>query len=346
MNFWETSTQREFVHTHSCHIAQSRKSTNMPESRSLASDLANAARGVLMGAADIIPGVSGGTVALLLGIYPRLLTAISHVDGELWRLLRGRNWSGAARHLDLRFLLTLAIGILSGILTLAGVLHRLLHDYRQQTLAAFFGLILASGIVVLRMVKPTSDEQRVWCVVLGALAAVFAAWLVLGGHLQPREGLAYVFVCGAIAICAMILPGVSGAYILVLLGKYEAITEILHKLKAGEADSGDLVTLAVFSAGCLVGLIAFSKVLKALLARYYSPTMAVLGGFMIGSLAKVWPFQQAIAGEQEITKTTITKPVMPEALDAKVATCAVIAVVAFVAVVAADSLARNRREKA
>lgn len=315
----------------------------MPESRSVVADLTNVARGVLMGAADIIPGVSGGTVALLLGIYPRLLTAISHVDAQLWRFVRQREWSRAVNYLDLRFLIALFVGVLTGIVTLAGVLHMLLHDYRQQTLAAFFGLILASGIIVLRMVRPKSEVQHTWCVALGALAALFAAWLVLGSHLQPQEGPTYVFACGAIAICAMILPGVSGAYILVLLGKYEAITEILHKLKAGEVSSADLLTLAVFCAGCLVGLIAFSKVLKALLARHYSLTMAVLGGFMIGSLAKVWPFQEAIAGDEEITKTTITKPVMPETFDAQVATCAAIAVASMLVVIVADAVARRGR---
>lgn len=294
-----------------------------------------------MGAADIIPGVSGGTVALLLGIYPRLLTAISHVDGKFLRLVASRRWVAAAGYIDLRFLLTLAFGILVGILTLADVIHYLLDHHRAETMAGFFGLILASGILVVRMANPTSSEQRAYCVVLGVLAVVFAAWLVSGSYLDPRPGLAYTFVCGAVAICAMILPGISGAYILVLLGKYEAITEILHRLKAWEVSGDDLLTLAVFATGCVVGLLAFSKVLKALLARFHSETMAVLGGFMIGSLLKVWPFQQAETPGEAITKTTVTHPIWPPELDRQVMACAAIAAAAFALVLAIDYVARK-----
>lgn len=313
----------------------------MPSRRLLVVDMLNAARGLLMGAADIIPGVSGGTVALLLGIYPRLLTAISHVDGQLFTHLSHGHWRAAAKHLDLRFLLALAAGIVTGGVTLAGMLHFLLRDYRPQTLAAFFGLILASSVIVLRMIKPNSRQQTATCWILGTTAAGLAVWLVMSTYLQPREGLLYVFLCGAIAICAMILPGVSGAYILVLLGKYEDITGIVHRLKSFDVTGSDLLTLVVFAAGCLVGLLSFSKVLKALLTRYYNPTMAVLGGFMVGSLVKVWPFQVPIDGETEITKTTITKLFWPEAFDTHVAVCLAIAVMAFVVVIAADYVATH-----
>lgn len=310
----------------------------MPSPRSFAADLLNAARGLLMGSADIIPGVSGGTVALLLGIYPRLLGALSSVDAELGRLVLGGQWRKAAEHLDLRFLLALAAGILTGIVTLAGVLHWLLEEYRRETLAAFFGLILASSILVIRMVQPRA-EQQVRCWLLGLAATGFAAWLVLGGHLKTPDSLPALFLSGAIAICAMILPGISGAYILVLLGKYEYVTGILHHLKAGEVSAGELGALAVFAAGCLVGLLSFSKVLKLLLARYYSPTMAVLGGFMIGSLAKVWPYQSVV---EVVDEKEITRPTWPEAMDGQVAMCLAIAVGAFVAVIVADAIARRQ----
>lgn len=314
----------------------------MPTPPSLASDCLNALRGLFMGAADIIPGVSGGTVALLVGIYPRLLTAISHFDARLVRLLATRRWLDAARHVDLRFLVALGIGIGTGILTLAGLLHYLLDHHRAETLAAFFGLILASSILVARMANPTSGEQRVRCIMFGIAAAVFAAWLVSGSYLQPRDSLLYVFGSGAIAICAMILPGISGAYILVLLGEYEAITGILHRLKAREITSDDAVTLVVFASGCAIGLLAFSKVLRALLARFHSETMAVLGGFMIGSLLKVWPFQQAATAGEEITKTTVTHPVWPEELSQHVLVCSAIAISACGLVIVADRIAHMR----
>lgn len=296
-----------------------------------------------MGAADIIPGVSGGTVALLLGIYPRLLTAISHFDAQLVRhLLRGQ-WLSAARHVDLRFLVALALGIATGILTLAGVIHFLLEDLRAQTLSGFFGLILASGILVARMAKPDPGGQATLCVILGVIAAILAAWLVSGSYLEPRDSLLYVFMSGAVAICAMILPGISGAYILVLLGEYEVVTDILHRLKSGAISSGDIATLVVFALGCVVGLLSFSKVLRAMLARWYSETMAVLGGFMIGSLLKIWPFQVAEDGSAEITKTTITRPAWPDQLNSHVITCAVIALAAFAFVIIVDHVARNVR---
>lgn len=313
----------------------------MLQPRSIVSDFLNAGRGLLMGGADIIPGVSGGTVALLLGIYPQLVTAISNIDGEFLRLVVGREWSKAASHIDLRFLVALAVGILAGILTLAGVIHYLLDHHRAETLAGFFGLILASSILVARMAEPTPGEQRARCIFLGLVAVALAAWLVSGSHLQSSDSRSYVFVCGAIAICAMILPGISGAYILVLLGLYEPITDILHRLKALDISVGDGVTLAVFALGCVVGLLAFSKLLRALLARFHSETMSVLGGFMIGSLLKVWPFQQSDIPGEELTKTSVTHPVLPQAFDQQVVACAVIATVAFAAVMLIDRVARR-----
>ncbi len=296
-----------------------------------------------MGGADIIPGVSGGTVALLLGIYPQLVTAISSIDREFLRLVVGREWSKAASHIDLRFLVALAVGILAGILTLAGVVHYLLDHHRAETLAGFFGLILASSILVARMAEPTSGEHRARCILLGLVAVALAAWLVSGSYLQPGDSLLYVFVCGVIAICAMILPGISGAYILVLLGQYEPITDILHRLKALDISASDAVTLAVFALGCIVGLLAFSKLLRALLARFHGETMSMLGGFMIGSLLKVWPFQQSNVPGEEITKTTVTHPVWPAAIDQQVVACAVIGTVAFAAVMIIDRVARSTR---
>ncbi|MGI9455371.1 MAG: DUF368 domain-containing protein, partial [Aeoliella sp.] len=314
----------------------------MPEeSSSPLADAAILARGILMGAADIVPGVSGGTVALLLGIYPRLLSAISNVDGKLFRLVGKGAWREAARHLDLRFLVSLAVGIVAGVLALSGVIHFLLEDHRQLTMAAFFGLILASSFLVARMSQPRGTSQTVLCLAQGLIAVPAAAWLVSGDHLDPMPGLPYVFLCGAIAICAMILPGISGAYLLVLLSKYEDIIGILHRLKAGEATSNDLATLAVFAAGCAIGLLLFSKVLKALLAKFHSETMATLAGFMAGSLWKIWPFQLSRVPGAPIDKHSITDPVWPTEWTSEVAQCVGAAIAAFVLVIVVDAVARK-----
>ncbi len=309
------------------------------KSATIAGDAANLARGGLMGAANIVPGVSGGTVALLLGIYPRLLTAISQVDRQFFRLLGQRDWRAAAEHLDLRFLTTLLVGVLGGIAALAGGIHFLLSNHRQATMAAFFGLILASTLPVARMVRPQGSYQKVRCALFCAAAALAAKWLVSGELLHPQPGLPFVFLCGMIAICTMILPGISGAYILMLMGKYEEITDIIHRLLRLDVSLGDLALLAVFTAGCAIGLLLFSKALKGLLARYPAETMATLGGFMIGALWKIWPFQALRIPGEVIDKHSITDPYWPSAWTGNVGTCVGIAVAAFALVLVVDAIA-------
>lgn len=254
-------------------------------------DLIQVVRGLLMGGADIIPGVSGGTVALILGIYQRLITAISHCDARLIRMILQREWLAAARHLDLRFLIPLGIGILTGVVSLASLMHYLLDYHLQLTLSLFFGLILASSLLVAQMVHR-------WTVlnVLVFVASLVGVYILVGEHaIQPPEGNLYVFFCGMIAICAMILPGISGALILILLGKYHDVTGLLKtipkELLKGHIDWSGLLTVVVFVLGCLLGLILFSKVLRWLLHNYHTLTMAVLCGLMVGSLRRIWPFK-------------------------------------------------------
>ena len=195
-----------------------------------AEDRRQVARGLLMGGADIIPGVSGGTVALILGIYRRLVHAISHFDAQLVGYLGQRRWSDAARHVDLRFLFTLGCGILVGIASLASLMHHLLEHYQSPTLAAFFGLILASSWIVAHSIAPSSRADIWLWLAAGLGAALLAFWLVGLPILRPRPGLLYTFFCGTIAICAMILPGISGAAMLLLLGRYEHITGIIKHI--------------------------------------------------------------------------------------------------------------------
>ena len=251
-------------------------------------DLLQVARGFLMGGADIIPGVSGGTVALILGIYSRLVTAITRFDATLIRLLIQRQWQAAVVHVDLRFLVALGTGILLGIGGLATLMHHLLENHLQVTFAAFFGMILASCWLVGRAVP----HWRATEVVAAALAAIFAYWLVgLPLLQQPPDGNGYTFLCGVLGICAMILPGISGSFILLILGKYSDITGLLKDVLHGHVSVAALTTIAVFVVGCAVGLLGFSRVLKWLLSRFEPTTMAALCGFMAGSLRKIWPFK-------------------------------------------------------
>ena len=252
-----------------------------------------------MGGADIVPGVSGGTVALILGIYSRLVGAISQFNGRLLSLLTRRNWREAAVQVDLRFLIFLGAGILTGVVALASIVHMLLADHRQETYAAFFGLIVVSGFLVARM----AGKWRVMNGIVFATACAVAFWLVGLEHLQsPPDSLLYLFFCGMVGICAMILPGISGAFLLLILGRYETVTGILKNLKSFDVTIFDLISLVVFAAGCVVGLLAFSRILKWLLAKHFNMMMTVLCGLMFGSLRVLWPFQKDLTPDVEKLK--------------------------------------------
>jgi len=256
--------------------------------------------GVAMGAADIVPGVSGGTVALILGIYERLVRAISRFDLELVYFLAHRRFAEAARHVDLRFLVTLGAGIGTGILLLASLMNHLLTSAstRPYTLGAFFGLILASSVLVARMTGARDAREASRLLLPWALAVLFAFWLTgLPGRAAGDPSLAFAFGSGAVAICAMILPGISGAFLLLLLGMYVYVTGILRRLPGLDATAHEMLVLGVFACGCAVGLLLFSRVLRFLLARYLAPTLAVLCGFMLGSLRRIWPFQRDVTLE-------------------------------------------------
>ncbi|MFO7902583.1 MAG: DUF368 domain-containing protein [Planctomycetota bacterium] len=275
-------------------------------------------RGILMGGADIVPGVSGGTVALIVGIYERLVTAISHFDLDWLKLLRDRRWRRAARHIDLPLLIPLALGILIGVILMTILMHFLLstQETRQLTLAMFFGLIFASGVIVSLMIHTRTRAGTAACVLVGLCGAALAWWIAgLGTGSSDSLHLAYVFFSGAVAICAMILPGISGAMILVILGVYIHLTEIPGTLLRGQAVRDGLTTLLTFATGCGVGLLTFSKILHWLLERHHAVTMSILCGFMFGSLRKLWPFQRDLTPDIEKIKLKRFEPTMPTELD-------------------------------
>ncbi len=306
------------------------------------------ARGVCMGAADVVPGVSGGTVALIVGIYGRLVTAISQIDRTFCQLLLQRKWKEAANHIDLGFLVALGCGIIVGFLIMTGLVHSLLThpDSRALTLSVFFGMILASAFLVGGLIQPRDARATAVAVVLGLIGAALAYGVMQLEAVRTGEpSLVYLFMCGAIAICAMILPGVSGAMVLVLLGVYIYLTEIPKHLLHGEQIGLSLITIAVFGSGCAVGLISFSKVLRWLLTKYHSFTMAVLCGFMFGALPKVWPFQRDLTPGEEDFKLKHFEPQLPASFDNQFfAVCGMI-LISVVAVIAVDRFARRRAPK-
>ena len=305
----------------------------------------NVGRGVAMGGADIVPGVSGGTVALILGIYPRLVSAVSRVDGTLFGHLKAGRIRDAAGHLDAALLVPLVLGILTGVAALGSVMHTLLEDHRQLTLAVFFGLIAASGVFVAKLVeKWTAAAAALVCV--GLVVGYVLAGLALLS--TPPSGLWYVFLCGAIGICAMILPGVSGAFLLLMLGKYHEITGLIKSALKFDLSGGDVLTLAVFGCGVVVGILSFSKLLKWLLAKAPDATLAFLCGLMLGSLRKLWPFQRELtAGEDLEYKDRVFEnvPVTEVTVDGAVWLTVLLAAAGAAVVLGLDWLAGHREEE-
>lgn len=254
-------------------------------------DLLNFARGFCMGAADSVPGVSGGTVALILGHYHQLVAAISHFDREALALLMARKWRLLAQHLDLRFLIALGFGIAIAIVSLASLLHWLLENRLPATLAVFMGLIVASIWIVARQIRHWSPAAGT-AVILGTSVGYVVSSL---SPLAGQPGYLYLFFSGVIAITAMILPGISGSFVLVVLGVYHHVIGLVKGLPKGELSLDGFVEIVIFSAGCAIGLAAFSRVLRWLLEHHQNVTFAALLGLMIGSLKRVWPLQQPTA---------------------------------------------------
>ena len=241
------------------------------------------ARGCLMGAADIVPGVSGGTMALITGIYQRLLAALGNIPAAALVLLRERSLVRAWQAVDAGFLLLLLSGILFSIVTLAHGIGSLLDEHPMLVRAFFCGLIIGAIIHVGRQVGHWSVAAGV-----GLLAGTLAAWGI--SQLSPASlGLTPLIAFGAgfVAISAMVLPGISGSFILLLLGLYEPVLDAIREPA--------LAMLAIFAGGCLVGLVAMARLVSATLARFPSVTLAVLTGFMIGSLTSLWPWKQVVA---------------------------------------------------
>ena len=251
-------------------------------SQSLLNFIILAIKGFLMGAANVIPGVSGGTMALILGIYEELIDAIRSINLRFLRLITLFKIREAITSVPWTFLLPLGLGILLATFSLAKALGWLLDSYPVIVWSFFFGLILSSVITVSRVVK----KWRITTIVAIAFGTIAAYFLFGIMPVATPNAPWFIFVSGFIAICAMILPGISGAYILVLLGKYRYILEALN--------NKDFFTLFIIASGAVVGLISFAQVLGWLLKRYHDLTMAILIGLMLGSLRKIWPWKETL----------------------------------------------------
>ncbi|AMT97967.1 MULTISPECIES: DUF368 domain-containing protein [Psychrobacter] len=257
-------------------------------------------RGMAMGAADIVPGVSGGTIALIAGIYERLINALSSIGPNLWQIFRQqggiKGLFAVWRAVDATFLLFLVLGIATSFATLAGMIKYLL-DYQPLLIwSFFFGLVVATVLILLTEIKRW-NIGRVVLFFVGLIAAVVISSLPL---LTATPSLPYLFFAGAIAICAMILPGISGSFILLLLGAYDTALEAVHTL--------NFTIIFTVIAGMATGLLLFTRALKWLLSRYYQATLTLLTGFIAGSLVKVWPWKVDALGTLNSTAVTNVMP--------------------------------------
>jgi putative membrane protein len=254
---------------------------NEKSERSLIGYLGVTMRGFFMGAADVVPGVSGGTIALLFGIYHELVDAINAVNTSFLRKIITFRWKDAFAELPWKFLVALATGIGFAIITLSRLLHYALDNHPVLIWSFFFGLVLASVIVVLARAGKFNAKMGI-TFAIAAVAAYFLLGLRPG---QTPDNAWFLFISGAIAICAMILPGISGAFILVLLGKYQFVLNAVVER--------DLGTIAIVGMGAVVGILSFSRLLKWLLRRYYTVTISILAGLMFGSLRILWPWKES-----------------------------------------------------
>ena len=236
-------------------------------------------KGMGMGAADVVPGVSGGTIAFIVGIYDELINTIKSINLQSLKLLFTFKFKEFWKAVNGNFLFSLFAGIAISVFSLAKLITYLLVAHPILVWAFFFGLVLASTWFVAKDIEGWN-----WKTVLSfIIGAVIAYYITVVTPAETPTNLLFIFLCGAIAICAMILPGISGSFILVLLGKYHYIMDAVKSL--------DLLILCVFGAGALVGITSFSRVLSYALKHFRNVTMAVLAGFMLGSLNKVWPWK-------------------------------------------------------
>jgi len=294
-------------------------------------------KGVAMGAADVVPGVSGGTIAFISGIYEDLLGAISNINLRLLKVLKNDGFKAAWQKINGNFLAALFVGIFISIISLAKLIKHLLENEPILLWSFFFGLVLASIIYIAKQISK-------WNIVtfLIVMASSFLAYYIttLNPLVSENTSLLYLFFAGAIAICAMILPGISGAFILVLLGAYKPVLTAVN--------DRDIKTIAAVGLGAIIGLLSFSKILKWLFNNFKNYTLAALTGFIIGSLNKIWPWKQTLTWR--INSQGIKVPFNQESVspfsyyqDSQLAVATLLAVLGFVLILGMEKFASKKK---
>ncbi len=292
-------------------------------------------KGVAMGAADVVPGVSGGTIAFISGIYEELINSINQINLKTIKILKDEGFAAMWKSINGSFLLSLFLGIAISVISLAKIIRYLLETQPILVWSFFFGLVLASVIYVGKQIT----QWRIITFVLMILGAVTAFFItqIPPQHLQISNS--FLFLAGALAICAMILPGISGSFILLLLGVYKPVLDAIH--------DKDFKTLGILALGAIVGLLTFSRLLKWLFDHYQNLTLATLTGFIIGSLNKIWPWKKVLQSEMIEGKLKILqeKSVLPFAFegDNQVLYALFFAAIGFAFIILLEKLALKKK---
>lgn len=252
--------------------------------RSLKEYVVISLKGMAMGAADVVPGVSGGTIAFISGIYEELLNSISSFNFSLINVFKNEGFKSVWIKVNGNFLVSLFVGILISVLSLAKLIESMLENHPIVIWSFFFGLVLASIIYIGKQITKWTKGSFL-CLILGAILAFYIT--TLNPMVSANSSPWFLFLAGMIAICAMILPGISGSFILVLLGAYKPVLNALN--------TKDFVSIIIFLVGAVIGLLSFSRILKWLFSTYKNYTLATLTGFIIGSLNKIWPWKETIS---------------------------------------------------
>lgn len=267
-----------------------------------------ALKGMAMGMAEVVPGVSGGTIAFITGIYERLIDSIKSFNGGLVRLIFKGRFKEAWQHVDGNFLFFLLGGMAAGMVVGVFVITKLLHSHPLLLWAFFFGLILASCVYVGSQLKRWGAVQVLFMIAMAALAFL----VTVAKPTDSTDAMWFVALSGMLAISALMLPGLSGSFVLLLLGMYTVVISEVKSLLEGDMASLGLVL--VFAVGCLIGLFSFARVLSWAFKYYKDVTLAALTGLMIGSLNKVWPWQQVLEtriSSKGVEEVLYSKSVLP-----------------------------------
>jgi len=291
-------------------------------------------KGIAMGAADVVPGVSGGTIAFISGIYEELISSINKVNLNTFKILKNNGLNAMWKSVNGNFLISLLIGIAISIISLAKVIRHLLETQPILVWSFFFGLVLASILYVAKQIT----KWNLTVIILLILGAILAYYITTLTPQTAAISYPYILFSGALAICAMILPGISGSYILLLLGMYKPVLDAIHEK--------DLKILGTLMLGAMVGLLSFSRLLKWLFDHYKNLTLATLTGFIVGSLNKIWPWKSILESEMINGKLKILneESVMPFNFkgESQLNMAIILAVIGFIFILFLEKLATKK----